>query len=89
MIYHPRFCTVWELSLRSPFQRLIHLVVIHTGNIFHAMQAKDFSEIIDLHREYVTKIHDRCLLNEKVTLNVHTVFTRFVPQGYYYFLAKN
>ena len=32
------------------------------------LQAEDFSEIIKLHKEYVTKIHDRCLLNEKVTM---------------------
>ena len=38
----------------------------HPNTQYIILQAKDFSEIIQLHKEYVNKIHDRCLLNEKV-----------------------
>ena len=48
------------------YLRLCACVRPHPNTQYIILQAKDFSEIIQLHKEYVTKIHDRCLLNEKV-----------------------
>ncbi|XP_065916351.1 gamma-tubulin complex component 5-like isoform X2 [Dysidea avara] len=45
--------------------RILHSVGIEFEKSIS--KAKDFSEIIELHKEYVTKIHDRCLLNEKAS----------------------
>ena len=32
----------------------------------HPLQAEDLSSIVAMHRDYVTTLHDRCLLDKKV-----------------------